>query len=307
MRQPALIRAVTGPSPSPCAVSVRLSHGAGVGAAVRLWLGAVLLIGLTWLIAGEALAQPVPPALPTLTTPSAPAAAAPGVPPASAPFLRIDVGDSSGGSSTLLRLIILFGGLALLPAAVLAMTSFTRIVIVLSLVRQGLGATQLPPTRILVALGIFMTLFTMSPVFSEMWAKGFVPWQAGQLEDLQALSAASEPLKRFMILHTREADLMLFLDIAGQARPSTAAEVPFLSLVPSFILSEIKTGFQMGGLLLLPFLAIDLIVGSILMSMGMMMLPPAMVAMPLKILIFVAVDGWGLVIGSLARSFGGGS
>jgi flagellar biosynthetic protein FliP len=271
-------------------------------------VAAVLLLGVAVVLGGEAMAQPAPPAPPSLTTPLGPAASPPGLPPSSAPFLRIDVGDGGAGTgSTLFRLILLFGGLTLLPAAVLAMTSFTRIVIVLSLVRQGLGAASLPPTRILVAFGIFLTLFTMSPVFSDMWAKGVVPWQAGQLDDLQALTAAGEPLKRFMLLHTREADLMLFLDIAGQDRPATPNDVPFLSLVPSFILSEVKTGFQMGGLLLLPFLAIDLIVGSILMSMGMMMLPPAMVAMPLKILIFVAVDGWGLVISSLARSFGGGS
>jgi flagellar biosynthetic protein FliP len=265
----------------------------------------LLLGGLVLGVSAEVLAQPVPPASPTLTTPTAPAASAPGVPPASAPFLRIDVGDAASSGSTLLRLIILFAGMTLLPAAVLAMTSFPRIVIVLSLVRQGLGANNLPPTRILVALAIFMTIFTMSPVFTVMWEKGFLPWRAGQLDDLQAIVAASEPLKRFMLLHTREADLMLFIDIAGQSRPATVADVPFISLVPSFILSEIKTGFQMGGLLLLPFLAIDMVVGSVLMSMGMMMLPPAIVSMPLKILVFVAVDGWGLVIGSLARSFGG--
>ncbi len=278
------------------------------GSTASLWrvlLALLLLACVLAQVAGEARAQPVPPASPTLTTPLAPSASPPGLPPASAPFLRIDVGDSASEGSTLLRLIVLFAGLSLLPAAVLAMTSFPRIVIVLSLVRQGLGANNLPPTRILVALAIFMTLFTMSPVFSAMWAQGFVPWRAGQLDDLQALMAAAEPLKRFMLLHTREADLMLFIDIAGQSRPATPADVPFLSLVPSFILSEIKTGFQMGGLLLLPFLAIDMVVGSILMSMGMMMLPPAIVAMPLKILVFVAVDGWGLVIGSLARSFGG--
>jgi flagellar biosynthetic protein FliP len=268
-------------------------------------LALLLVVGLVAGAASEALAQPVPPASPTLTTPLAPTSSPSGLPPAAAPFLRIDVGDGSASGSTLFRLIALFAGLSLLPAAVLAMTSFPRIVIVLSLVRQGLGANNLPPTRILVAIAIFMTIFTMTPVFSSMWTQGFVPWRAGQLDDLQALIAAAEPLKRFMLLHTREADLMLFLDIAGQSRPATPADVPFFSLVPSYILSEVKTGFQMGGLLLLPFLAIDLVVGSVLMSMGMMMLPPAMVAMPLKILIFVAVDGWGLVIGSLARSFGG--
>lgn len=237
--------------------------------------------------------------------PSSPVLTAPGGTPAgaSAPFIRIDVGgEGSSGVPTILKIVLLFAALAFVPALLLAMTSFTRIVIVLSMVRQGIGVTQLPPNRIIVALALFLTAFTMSPVFSKVYDDAVVPWESGQLDERSALDAAAKPLKEFMLAHTREQDLMMFIELAGEARPSTADEVSIVSLVPAFIMSELKTAFQMGALLFLPFLVIELVVGSILMSMGMMMLPPTTVSLPLKILVFVAVDGWSLVVGTLARS-----
>ncbi|MCA9514582.1 MAG: flagellar type III secretion system pore protein FliP, partial [Myxococcales bacterium] len=183
--------------------------------------------------------------------------------------------------------------------------SFTRIVVVLALVRQGIGVQQLPPNRILVALAMFLTAFTMAPTFAQIGDQALTPYQAGELTELQALEAAAGPLRTFMLSHVRESDLMLFVELNGGERPETAEDVSTLTLIPAFILSELKTAFQMGALLFLPFLVIDLVVGSVLMSMGMMMLPPATISLPLKILVFVAVDGWSLVIGALARSLTG--
>lgn len=228
----------------------------------------------------------------------------------SAPFIRLDVGGGSGTGTggdlvPALKIILLLAAMTFLPALLLATTSFTRIIIVLALVRQGIGVQQLPPNRILVALALFLTAFTMAPTFSQIGDKALTPYQAGTLTELQALEAASVPLRTFMLSHVRESDLMLFVELNEGERPETAEDVSTLTLIPAFILSELKTAFQMGALLFLPFLVIDLVVGSILMSMGMMMLPPATISLPLKILVFVAVDGWSLVIGALARSLSG--
>lgn len=249
--------------------------------------------------------EPGPPSAPSgPATPTAPTSTVDPTPAPStqAPFIRVDMGGDSSGS-TIAKVVLLFAALTLLPALLLAMTSFTRIIIVLSMVRQGIGMTQLPPNRVLMALAMFLTAFTMAPTFAEIGDKALTPWQAGEIDDKAALAAAAEPLKEFMLRHTREQDLMLFLEIAREPRPTSAADVSLVSLVPAFMLSELKTAFQMGALLFLPFLVIELVVGSILMSMGMMMLPPATISLPLKILVFVAVDGWGLVVASLARSF----
>ncbi|MCC6623441.1 MAG: flagellar type III secretion system pore protein FliP [Deltaproteobacteria bacterium] len=282
---------------------------------------ALLALGLvgTLTLAGPTRAQPLPltPAGPTQTAPTgpttpggpsgpaAPELTAPGAAttPGAAPFLRIDVGgESASGLAPALKVALLLVALTFVPAVLLAMTSFTRIIVVLGLVRQGIGVAQLPPTRVLTALALFLTAFTMAPVFSDIYQQAYLPWEAGQLTDGAALDAALGPLRDFMLSHTREADLMMFVDLAGGPVPQVAADVPTTTLVPAFILSELKTAFQMGALLFLPFLVIELVVGSVLMSMGMMMLPPATISLPLKILVFVAVDGWGLVIGSLAQS-----
>lgn len=276
----------------------------------------VAFVGLVGLgaLASPAAAQALPfdPAVPTLSTPTLAGPAGPSGPTVATPpdlgsprgpFIQIDMGDGkTGGLPTVLKIVLLFAALAFVPALLLAMTSFTRIIIVLSMVRQGIGMAQLPPNRVLVALALFLTAFTMAPTFGEVRDKAITPWQAGELDELGALQAAAVPLKTFMLAHTREQDLMLFIELAGETRPHNADDVSIISLVPAFILSELKTAFQMGALLFLPFLVIELVVGSILMSMGMMMLPPATVSLPLKILVFVAVDGWGLVVGTLARS-----
>jgi len=242
--------------------------------------------------------------------PTGPLAAPDGAPPAAnpdhAPFISIALGGGGDqGLSPVLKIILLFVALTFVPALFLAMTSFTRIIVVLSLLRQGIGVVQLPPNRILVALALFLTAFTMAPVFGRIYDEAMVPYDNGELTEMQALDAAMAPMRKFMLSHTREADLMLFIEIQGGERPSTAEEVPTLTLVPAFILSELKTAFQMGALLFLPFLVIDIVVASILMSMGMMMLPPATISLPLKIIVFVAVDGWGLVIRSLSESLTG--
>ncbi|MFO0748841.1 MAG: flagellar type III secretion system pore protein FliP [Myxococcota bacterium] len=275
-------------------------------------LSAVAVAATMLFGSAPAFAQPMPPLVPTPSMPSSPATTAPAAPAGqpssgSAPFLRLDIGGGDGNSSIApaLKVALILIALTFVPAILLAMTSFTRIIIVLALVRQGIGVAQLPPTRVLTALAMFLTAFTMAPVASQIYAAAYEPWEAGQLSDRDALEKAVEPLRDFMLSHTREADLMMFVDLAGGPPPKTAKDVATTTLVPAFILSELKTAFQMGALLFLPFLVIELVVGSILMSMGMMMLPPATISLPLKLLVFVAVDGWSLVIGSLARSITG--
>jgi flagellar biosynthetic protein FliP len=261
--------------------------------------------------AGPGPAAPLGPAAPpdpggpsgVLTPPdAAPHVATPG----HAPFISIELGGGADqGLSPVLKIVLLFVALTFVPALFLVMTSFTRIIVVLSLLRQGMGVAQLPPNRVLVALALFLTAFTMAPTFNRVYDEALAPYDNGELTEIQALDAAMGPLRTFMLSHTREADLMLFVEIQGNDRPATAEEVPTLTLVPAFILSELKTAFQMGALLFLPFLIIDIVVASILMSMGMMMLPPGTIALPIKIIVFVAVDGWGLVIRSLAESLTG--
>jgi len=279
------------------------------------------LAGTLVLFASSSHAQPAPapapPASGPVVTPGGPIAPGPTAPadpvltapdsattPGAQPFLRIDVGgDGASSLGPALKVALLLLAMTFLPALLLAMTSFTRIIVVLSMVRQGIGVAQLPPTRVLTALALFLTAFTMAPVFSDIYQHAYVPWDAGQITDGAALERALDPLRTFMLSHTRESDLMLFIDLAGGPVPNVPADVSTTTLVPAFILSELKTAFQMGALLFLPFLVIELVVGSVLMSMGMMMLPPATISLPLKVLVFVAVDGWGLVVGSLAQSF----
>lgn len=294
-------------APPPTPRSNRRARSVVVRLAAALM--ALVLVGLPL----AASAQPAPPPEPTLSEPTGPtgptaASPPPGTTAPSAPFIDLKIGgDSGGGLPTALKIALLLGAMTFIPAALLAMTSFTRIVIVLSMVRQGIGVMQLPPNRVLVALALFLTAFTMAPVFGKIWDTAFIPWEAGQLTDGAALDAALAPLREFMLLHTRHEDIGLFMELSGNARPDNVGDVPTLSLIPAFILSELKTAFQMGALLFLPFLVIELVVGSVLMSMGMMMLPPSTISLPLKILVFVAVDGWGLVVGSLAKSITGGA
>jgi flagellar biosynthetic protein FliP len=207
------------------------------------------------------------------------------------------------GLAPQLKILALFTILSLLPAIVLTMTSFTRIVIVLGFVRQGVGMQQTPPTQVLVGLSLFLTVFTMSPVLTSIVRDAYAPYAAGTITDAQAFERASAPLKSFMLHQTREADLGLFYDAAHEPAPHTEEEVPLRIAAPAFMVSELTTAFQMGVLVLLPFLVIDLAVSAVLMSMGMMMVPPTTISLPVKLLLFVVVDGWHLLMGSLLRSF----
>lgn len=201
-----------------------------------------------------------------------------------------------------LKILAIVTVLSLLPAIVLTCSSFVRTVIVLSFVKQGIG-TQTPPSQVIIGLSLFLTLFTMAPVFDEMKSAAYEPYQAGQLTEMQAVEKAVVPLKRFMLRQTREADLRLFYDVTKEPLPASVDDVSLRLAIPAFVISELTTAFQMGVIVLLPFLVVDLAVASLLMSMGMMMVPPTTLSLPIKLLLFVLVDGWSLLAGSLLRSF----
>jgi flagellar biosynthetic protein FliP len=221
------------------------------------------------------------------------------------PGINITVGQATAPEqvATTLQILFILTVLTLAPAILIMTTSFTRIVIVLAFLRQALGTQQTPPNQVLVGLALFLTLFIMQPVWSDIYANAYQPYLDRRLSQTQALDRAAVPLKRFMQKFTREKDLALFLQIAKVPRPATVDEVPFYVLVPAFIIGELKTAFQIGFILYVPFLVIDLVVSSVLMSMGMMMLPPIMISLPMKLMLFVLVDGWNLIIGSLTQSF----
>ncbi|MEI8258277.1 MAG: flagellar type III secretion system pore protein FliP, partial [Deltaproteobacteria bacterium] len=202
-----------------------------------------------------------------------------------------------------LKILALLTLLTLLPAIVLTMTSFTRVVVVLGFVRQGLGTQQSPPTPVIIGIGIFLTMFIMAPVASAIARDAYEPFTAGRITQSQAIDRAIAPMRTFMLRQTREADLAMFFDATNTPAPRTEEEVPFQIAVPAFIVSELTTAFQMGAMVLLPFLVIDLAVSSVLMSMGMMMMTPATASLPLKLLVFVTADGWHMLVGSLLRSF----
>jgi len=202
-----------------------------------------------------------------------------------------------------LQILVLMSLLTVLPSLVLMMTSFTRIIIVLSLLRQALGLQQTPPNQVLVGLALFLSMFVMKPSIDQINANAFKPYGAGQITMEEAVTRSGEVLHRFMVLQTRQTDLKLFADLAKTPRFARAADIPFSILLPAFVTSELKTAFQIGFLIFLPFLIIDLVVASTLMSLGMMMLSPAIISMPFKLLLFVLVDGWALTMGSLASSF----
>jgi len=208
------------------------------------------------------------------------------------------------GLAPQLKILALLTVLSLLPAIVLTMTSFTRIVIVLGFVRQGLGTQGTPPTQVLVGLALFLSGFTMAPVVSAVARDAYEPYAAGRITEAQAFERTSAPIRSFMLRQTRESDLAMFYEASGAPQPKTEEEVPLRIAAPAFTVSELTTAFQMGVLVLLPFLVIDLAISSIMMSMGMMMVPPTTIALPVKILLFVVVDGWHLIVGSLLRSFG---
>lgn len=221
--------------------------------------------------------------------------------------LRIYSGGAATGSAGTvnsgLELFFLLTFLALLPTLLMMVTSFTRVIIVLSFARNAIGVPQLPPNQVLLGLALFLTIFIMAPVWQEVNRTALQPYLAGEIPQAEAMDRAVRPLRQFMLRQTRERDLALFMQLGQQPRPRTPDDVPTWVLVPSFIVSELKTAFQMGFVIFIPFLIIDMIVSSALMSMGMIMLPPVVVSLPFKVLLFVMVDGWDLIVRSLVMSF----
>jgi flagellar biosynthesis protein FliP len=205
--------------------------------------------------------------------------------------------------STSVKLLLLLTVLSLGPSILILMTSFTRIIVVLSFVRTSLGTQQMPPNQVLIGLALFLTFFVMAPTLSEVNEQALTPLFNEEINLEEAYNRASLPFKEFMSLHTRQKDLELFLNYSGADRPETIEDIPLTALVPAFAISELKTAFQIGFMIFIPFLVIDMVVASILMSMGMMMLPPVMISLPFKILLFVLVDGWYLIVKSLLQTF----
>ena len=220
------------------------------------------------------------------------------------PAISIDGGNGDGQTySVTFEILALMTMLTLLPAILLMMTSFTRIIIVLSILRQALGTAQTPSNQIILGLALFLTLFVMSPVFDQVYEVAMKPYLAGSLSAMDAMKAATEPFRTFMLAQTRETDIRMFADIAGVTQIESPEKTPFSLLMPAFVTSELKTAFQIGFLIFIPFVIIDLVVASVLMSMGMMMLSPMIVSLPFKLMLFVLVDGWALIMGTLASSF----
>lgn len=212
--------------------------------------------------------------------------------------------DNPGEIVSAIKIIMVLTVLTLAPAILIMMTSFTRIIIVFSFLRQALGVNQMPPNQLLVGLSLFLTFFIMGPAFEELNTKGVQPFLAGKISQDAAITETLAPLRRFMFTQTRDQDLGLFIKLAKIEKPKTRADVPSLVLIPAFVLSELKTAFIIGFIIFLPFLVIDIVASSVLMAMGMMMLPPVVISMPLKIMLFVLVDGWSLLVGSMVKSFG---
>jgi len=219
----------------------------------------------------------------------------------------LNVASEAGGNrySVTLELVVLMTLLTLLPTLLLMMTPFVRVIIVFSLLRQALGTGQTPPNQVLVGLALFLSFFIMAPVLQKVYDDAAVPYLEGRLPAVQALKAAELPLREFMQRQTRREELNAFAQISRSQPPAAGTEVPFSTLVPAFITSELKSAFTIGFLIYIPFIVIDLITASVLMSLGMMMLSPMMISLPFKLMLFVLVDGWTLTVGSLAASFGG--
>src|SRR5690606_3080665 len=219
-------------------------------------------------------------------------------------FMEFFNNSSSDTVATSVKLFLLLTVLSLAPSILILMTSFTRIIIVLSFVRTSLATQQMPPNQVLVGIALFLTFFIMAPILSEVNEDALTPLFNDEINLEEAYERAAVPFKDFMSKHTRQNDLELFLSYSNAERPETIQDIPLTTLVPAFALSELKTAFQIGFMIFIPFLVIDMVVASILMSMGMMMLPPVMISLPFKILLFVLVDGWYLVVQSLLQSFG---
>ena len=219
--------------------------------------------------------------------------------------LNLDLGQAgqAGTTSRLIQLAVGIGVLSLATSLLVMMTAFTRIVIVLSLLRTGIGAQGTPPNTVIIGLALFLTFFVMQPTLEQAWSSGLLPMARGELTELEGLRVTAEPFRKFMILNARPADMTTFLDLAKLPPPAEIEDMPWRALVPAFMVGELRRAFEMGFLLFMPFLIIDMVVASVLMSMGMMMLPPSVVSLPFKLVFFVLVDGWRMIAGSLVQSF----
>jgi len=224
--------------------------------------------------------------------------------PAAAQDISINLGQGGGLTERVIQLVALLTVLSLAPSILVMMTSFTRIVVVLSLLRTALGTATAPPNSVIIALALFLTAFVMGPALQRSYDEGILPLTNNEISVQQAFDRSTGPLRTFMQKNVRDKDLQLFADLSTEPRPATPAEMSLRILVPAFMISELKRAFEIGFLLFLPFLIIDLVVASVLMSMGMMMLPPVVVSLPFKLIFFVLVDGWSLVAGSLIQSYG---
>ena len=217
--------------------------------------------------------------------------------------LGLEDADDPEKVSSALQILVLLTILTLAPAILIMTTSFARIIIVLSFLRQAMGTQQTPPTQILIGLALFLTMFVMGPVWSEINEGALKPYMEEELGQFEALKLAEIPIKSFMLNHTREKDLSLFINLSEDKNPESEEDLSIQTVVPAFIISELKTAFQIGFLIYIPFLILDMVVASILLSMGMMMLPPVLISLPFKLMLFVMVDGWYLTVGSLMKSF----
>ncbi len=217
--------------------------------------------------------------------------------------IGLDQAENPQDVAVTLQIVLLLTVLSLVPAIVVMMTSFTRIVIVFSFLRQGLASQQSPPTQVLLGLALFLTVFIMAPVGKEINENALQPYMEGQIDQGQAYELAIDPLRTFMLKQTREKDLALFVNLANIERPDTPADLPIHVIIPAFMISEFRIAFQIGFLLYIPLLVLDMVIASVLMSMGMMMLPPMMISLPFKLILFVLIDGWHLVVGSIVAGF----
>src|SRR5438552_7914645 len=219
--------------------------------------------------------------------------------------IKIDVNGAAGQiqMNMPVQIMILMTLLTFLPAIIISLSSFTRIIIVFHFLRQALGTQEAPSNQILIGLALFLSFFIMNPTLTAMYNNAYEPWSKGEIDQNQAIDRGAAPLKQFMLRSTREKDLQLFMDMAGGPKPKGPDDLPMSAIMPAFMISEIKTAFQIGFVLFLPFLVIDMVVSSVLLSMGMMQLPPVMVSLPFKVLLFIMVDGWGLVVSSLVKSY----
>lgn len=223
------------------------------------------------------------------------------------PSISLNLGNAVAPKeiSSTLQILFMLTVLSLAPAILVTMTSFTRFVIVFSLLRQAIGTHQVPPNQVLIALALFMSFVVMGPTLKRINDQALQPYMNNQISQQEALEEASKPIRAFMLAHTREKDLGLFLSLKQGEKPKSLNDVSIATVIPSFIISELKTAFQIGFMIYIPFLVIDIVVASILLAMGMLVLPPVIISLPFKLMLFVLVDGWNLVVGSLVRSFGG--